>query len=257
MTFQEIAHRKIAGVPVLYLAGAAVVILAVVAWRMKPSPDTTDGTPPDAAGDAQLDENGLADGSDPYAGFSTNGTVIVQPAPPAAQDTEDNRPGSNDEWVRQGAEWLVAEKKVNGQAAYVALEKYINGQSRSYQESGWVDMVIAEKGLPPESFIGTGPTAANPAPTTPSSPAANSMKIVNLKLYNARRDHVTVQWGVIGRPDKFRLFVNGARNREVAGGTHLSEVGPLAANHSYTIGVAPVKNNVQGPVAYMTAKTTK
>lgn len=157
--------KKIGGVPVVYIAGGAVAIIAVVAWRMKPAPDVPDSADTPGGEDAVLDEYGLADGSDPYAGLKTNGTVIVQPPPPVAEEPTDNRPDTNAEWVREGAEWLVAEKGVSGAAAYEALSKYVEGKSRSTTEAQWVDAVIREKGLPPD---GVDPTPPPPAPSTPA-----------------------------------------------------------------------------------------
>lgn len=161
----EILSKKVAGVPVVYLAAGAVAILAVVAWRMKPSDSSADVSPESGSGgDAVLDENGHADGSDPYAGMATNGTVIVQPTPPAAEPEAD-KPDTNEEWVKLGAEWLVAEKNVSGSAAYDALNKFVEGKSRSTTEQSWIDAVIRAHGLPPD---GAGET---PLPPTPSNPA--------------------------------------------------------------------------------------
>lgn len=172
MTFSEIASKKVLGVPVLYLAGAAVIILAIVAWRMKPANEDNPVTdnPFDDGEDATLDENGIADGTSPYAGFRTNGTVIVTPSP-EPEAVEPDRPDTNEEWVKEGAEWLVADKNVPGPAAYTALDKYVKGQSRSYTEAQWVEWVIKEKGFPPDTFEETPqptlptPTAPKPAPT--------------------------------------------------------------------------------------------
>lgn len=154
--------KKIAGVPVVYLAGGAVAIFAVVAWRMKPSPEGDAGSAADTD-EAVLDENGLADGSSPYAGLRSNGTVIVQPAPPV-EAPEPDKPDTNDEWIRDGAEWLVASKDVSGTAAYTALSKFIDGKSRSTLEAQWVEWTIKEKGFPPDPF------AETPLPTTPTTP---------------------------------------------------------------------------------------
>lgn len=164
MTFSELAAKKVVGVPVLYLAGAFVAVLAVVAWRMKPSTPDTDSEFAETE-DAVLDENGIADGKNPYAGMATNGTVIVQPAPPAEAPEPDGI-DTNDEWIRKGAAWLVAEKGVSGPAAFTALSKYVNGQSRSLTEGQWVEAVFKQFGAPPDAFQET----PLPAPTTPTTP---------------------------------------------------------------------------------------
>lgn len=256
MTFSELAHKKIAGVPVLYLAGGFVVILAVVAWKMKPATDTTPEESPLDGGtdDAVLDENGHADGSNPYAGYSGNGTVIVAPQPsPPAEEADDRRPGSNEEWVRQGAEWLVAEKKVNGQAAYVALNKYINSQSRSYTESGWVDQVIAAKGLPPEPFTATGPTSPpseTPAPT-PMKP------VTGLKVLRKSSTSITLDWTPAPGAKGYILFANG---KKMGYAVVYSEgtIYNLAKNTNYTLGVAPIyAGDKTGPTVTISARTNK
>lgn len=161
--------KKIAGVPVVYLGAGAAAILGVVAWRMKTAAEPT----ADTGEDATLDENGLADGSDPYAGYNGNGTVIVAPTP-TPEPVEPDRPDTNDEWIREGAEWLVSTKSVSGTAAYTALSKYVDGKSRSIQEAQWVEWVIKEKGFPPDTFtdtplppVSTPPTAPKPTPIGP------------------------------------------------------------------------------------------
>jgi hypothetical protein len=165
VTFSELSHKKVVGVPVLYLAAVGVVILAVVAWRMKPTPDST---PTDAAStpgqDAQVDENGLAvPGTSPYAGLSSNGTVTVVQQPSADADTTPTKPIDNEDWARKGAEWLTATHGVSGSAAIAALTKYISGTDRTFDEQTLVDMVIKEKGQPPNSIAEGGSVSAAPA----------------------------------------------------------------------------------------------
>jgi hypothetical protein len=266
-SFQEIAHKKIAGVPMLYLAGAFVVVLGVVAWRMKPSADAPpEESPSDGGTDAQLDDNGHADGSNPYAGYSGNGTVIVAPQQPAPDNPEDTRPGSNDEWVRQGAEWLVADKKVNGQAAYVALNKYINGQSRSYQESSWVDQVIAAKGLPPESFTGTPPTTTNPPPpsTKPPvvkppapKPAPVTMKApTKLKASGVTKSYVKLDWAPLSGVKGYVLYQNGKRIESVVYSSS-GQTG-LHSNTTYKFQVRGLyPGDKQGPASAIVTVHTK
>lgn len=166
MTFQEFAAKKVLGVPVLYLGAAAVTILLIVAWRLKATPDDSDGAV--SADDATVgtDEGSTAgqlagmDGS-PYEGFTTNGTVVVQPQTPVATDTEPVIK-DNDDWVRAGAEWLVAQKKASGSTAATALTKYVDGENLSFDEGNLVNLAIEEKGQPPDPLgkigtIGTAP----------------------------------------------------------------------------------------------------
>lgn len=157
MTFKDVAAKKVIGIPVLYLAAAAVIILAVVAWRMKSSPDSTAA---DALtgqqNDAELDENGLAvPGSDPYAGLASSGTVTVVQQP-TNTTPEVEEIVSNDQWARKAAEWLTATHNVPGADAMAALTKFLEGQDRSFEEQQWVNMAIAEKGQPPQAVTSGG-----------------------------------------------------------------------------------------------------
>jgi hypothetical protein len=161
MTFQEFSQKKVLGVPVLYLAALAVTILAVVAWRMKPAPDTdTPGTDPEEALDG-VNGEGLAGMDDPYGGYNTNGTVVVTPPAPPAEEEEEEK--DNETWVREGAEWLVSAKKSTGTIAFATLNKYISGEDMSYEENALVNLVIAEKGQPPENIGKIGAIKDQPA----------------------------------------------------------------------------------------------
>jgi hypothetical protein len=165
VTFKEFAAKKVAGVPVLYLGAAGAIILAIVAWRMKPTPDEdTAGVDPEdgaAGADEESNAGGLIGMGTPYDGFTTNGTVVVQPTVPEADevDTIDD----NDEWARAGAEWLVAKNKATGTQAATALNKYIGGEELSYEQNALVDEVIKEKGQPPDPIGAIGTISPSPA----------------------------------------------------------------------------------------------
>lgn len=157
MNFSDLAKKKIAGVPVLYLAAAAVTVLLVLAWRMKstPDPEVTDvGNTDDLADAANALEN-------PYDGLSGSGTVIVQQTPVDADATPED-PKTNETWVRDGAEWLVSKNMASGTVAFGALNKYVTGADRSYDEDSLVNAVIKEKGMPPESIAEGGGVGAKP-----------------------------------------------------------------------------------------------
>jgi hypothetical protein len=150
LTFQDFASKKVAGVPILYLLGGGVVILAIVAWKMKPSADSAQAeeAPADAADVA-------GDLPDPYDGFETKGSVTVAPQP--TPDTSANAAvQSNTEWVSKGVQWLVAERNVNGTDAYRALNKFLNDEDRSYEEQQYVDLVFKAYGPPPDQGGGGG-----------------------------------------------------------------------------------------------------
>ncbi len=161
MNFNEFAQKKVLGVPILYVIGAAVVIFAVVAWKLKPSAGSSQAeeAPADAA-----DTGG--DLPDPYDEFETKGTVIVNPNPVPNPDQDLANQGiqTNTEWLTKGTQYLITEKNATGTAAASALTKYINGQDRSFDEDMWVNAVIKEFGLPPDGAdIGSGSVGGKPA----------------------------------------------------------------------------------------------
>lgn len=157
--FSELLHRKVIGIPVLYWAGGFVAILAIVAWRIKPA--TPPDTPPTDNGGTDVSDPSIGDLGD-YTGLGTTGTVTVvqQPSNAAIVDPVIK---TNESWVRDGAEWLTASKGVAGSQAAAALNKYVSGLSRSYQEQEWVDDVIREKGQPPDSIAEGGSVDPKPA----------------------------------------------------------------------------------------------
>lgn len=158
MTFQEFAHKKVAGVPVIYLAGGFVVILAIVAWKLKPSTPPADTTPVDTGGSAA--DNAI-DPTD-YSGLATNGTVIVAPQSPPT-DTPNSSITTNSDWVQQGVQWLVGQNKSDGTTAVTALSKYINDQDRTYDENTLINLWIKQAGPPPDGVAGTGTVGSPPA----------------------------------------------------------------------------------------------
>jgi hypothetical protein len=168
MAFSDIAHRKVAGVPVIYLAGGAVAILAVVAWKLKPTPAVTDtSTPVDSGGDPNsVDESA-------YAGLATQGTVTVVQQP--NQTTPDAVVPTNGTWVRDGATWLVNQQKATGTVAYNALSKYVAGQDRSFDEQALVDAVIAHQGFPPDDIAEGGTTGSKPAQKQGEPPTVHTI----------------------------------------------------------------------------------
>jgi len=165
ISYSELAKKKVVGVPVLYLGAGFVVILAIVAWRMKPAADTnTDGTNPED-GTAGAEGNGqttgqLAGTGDPYSGFDTNGTVVVQPTPsesPApVQDT-------NDTWLGKAIPYVASTLKISSGQVQVGLNKYLNGSDLSYDEGRMRDAAIDKFGPPPEGTTGFGQVGSQPA----------------------------------------------------------------------------------------------
>lgn len=241
MTFQEFAHKKVLGVPVIYLAGAAAVILAVVAWKMKatvvPPADSGDTTGGSAADNA-------IDPTD-YSGLASNGTVVVQQTPTNPADTTPVIK-TNSDWVREGAEWLTSTENVPGSQANAALSKYVNGVDRTFQEQTWVDDVIKEKGQPPDDIAEGGAVAGKPAQKQFPSPPGT---------------HTITGNGDNGYPELATLYYGGAdadrQDLIQAANTNLGLKGPWPVGTKVTIPVfqpisiytttkAETKNSIAG-----------
>ena len=103
MDIKAIAGKKVAGVPVIYLAGGAAAILGVIAWRMKPTEPEPEPVDAGSSGESGSG-NGAANiaGDTSYDQFESRGTVIAAPTSPnAAAETEpDPKTVSNDAWAR-------------------------------------------------------------------------------------------------------------------------------------------------------------
>lgn len=164
-SYSEIARKKVLGVPVIYLAAALVTILAIVAWKMKPSAPAPGDVPPDAGGSSDLPTSG------DFSSLDTKGTVTVVQQPAETTPTDEQK--TNSDWVRTGATWLVQQNMATGTAAYSALNKYVSGVDRSFDEEALVNKVIAEKGQPPQDIAEGGNVDAKPAkkqfPTPPGT----------------------------------------------------------------------------------------
>ncbi len=154
-SFQEIASKKVAGVPVLYLAGGFVVILAIVAWKMKPT--TTDAGPVDEAQGVAPD---LTDGAADYSGLATQGTVTVVQG--TTTDTEAVKE-TNDSWERSAVDYLVEAGLATPSAAQAAIHKYLEGADLSYEEGQLKDAAIRKLKLPPEPLVSIGSIGTQPA----------------------------------------------------------------------------------------------
>lgn len=155
-------RKKIAGIPVLYIAGLFVVVLALVAWRMKPS-EPGEGDPAEEDDADQMGDPADAD----YSGFATNGTVTVQqgtdPATVSPVVVQ-----TNETWARNAANWLVAQGLASGTAAQTATRRYIEGESLSVDQGKWIDAAVKQFGIPPEPLTAGGITKPSVPISLPS-----------------------------------------------------------------------------------------
>lgn len=163
-------QKKVAGIPVIYVLGLFVAILAVVAWRMK---TPTEETPVEDA--AVSEEVPDITGDPSYPG----GAPVFVANPPPTYISPDGNQGeqsidSNDKWLRRGIEWLAANGHASVDQATVALQKYLAGEHLSVSEGKLRDLAISHYGLPPELPNSGGtdePSVPVPVTPTPDVPA--------------------------------------------------------------------------------------
>lgn len=168
-TVTKAARRRVLGVPVLYIAAAVAVILAVYAYKTQTRP----GKVASANGETDASEVSDAPG-DLGSVYPTmpRGTVIVAPAS-MVNDASATSLETNTEWLRQGVALLGADG-VSGGTAQLALQKYLDGEQLSYVQGSYRDKVIAKLGLPPDPSTvgGTDPESAafpTPIPSVPGT----------------------------------------------------------------------------------------
>lgn len=151
-SFQEIANKKVAGVPVIYLAGAFVVILAFVAYKLpsKESAPTDTGTGTEEAVPAAED----------YSSLATTGTVTVVQS---AQDSIEKTTPTNEEWARTAVGYLIESKVATPSEAEAAIAHYLAGANLSFAEGKLKDAAILKLGLPPEPLATLGSVGIQPA----------------------------------------------------------------------------------------------
>lgn len=157
MDWKTLSSKKVAGIPVLYLAAAAVVVFAVWAWQMKSAPKEDTAEPVAETDPSVEDDAGAAD----YSGLNTGGTVTV--VQPPATETESVKQ-TNDDWLRAAVSFLVDEKKATPGDAQTAINNYLEGNDLTYEQGLLRDAAITKLGLPPEriSVLGTVSAQASP-----------------------------------------------------------------------------------------------
>lgn len=150
MDFKSIAAKRVAGIPVLYLAAAAVVLFAVWAWKMK-------GSAPEETVSEESTTEETAAGTDPdYSGLATTGTVTV--VQNGATETEVEKQ-TNDDWLRAAVKFLMEEKKVTAGEAQTAISNYLEGNDMTYEQGQLRDAAVSKLGLPPERIATLGNVA--------------------------------------------------------------------------------------------------
>lgn len=164
-------RRKVMGVPLIYLAGGFVIILAALAWRMKPSSSAAPadtGTPVESAGDTILSGD---TGTLPPVPLGT----VVAPPPAPANDNANTSIDTNDEWLKRGVSFLIQQGYGPGDAQR-ALSTYLDSGDVSMQQAEMRDKVIREFGLPPNPPT-VGNTIAAPGRIQGTLPRVHVVKV--------------------------------------------------------------------------------
>lgn len=222
-------QKKIAGIPVIYIVGLFVAILAVVAWRMKSS-----ATDPDPVTESETVTEEDVTGDPSYPGGAP--TFVANPAPvyiPPDGNQGEQSIDSNEKWMRRAIEWLAGNGHASVDQATVAIQKYLAGEHLSVSEGKLRDLAISHYGLPPEipqsggtdepaTPIPQTPTPQNPTPRTPIPPTYytvtgnndNTWSKLAVKFYGSGDDnHVDYlqSWNVRSGAPHSGTIANGIR----------------------------------------------
>lgn len=191
---KDLASKKLYGIPVLYIAALMVAILAVVAFKMKPSKELDEETvDTEEAEDLVPTAEDIATAD--YGFAATRGTVTVSGA---SLGTETSTVlDTNELWVRRAAEWL-ATQGFTATAAHEGLTRYVEGQELSYEQGGMRDKAVAQFGLPPET-VSPGTTKDAPGKRVGTPPVTHTVKGSNdntytklASLYYSRTDGLAI-----------------------------------------------------------------
>ena len=142
-------RKKVAGIPVVWVAGAGVAVLAVYAYRTHANTDQS--TNQDQQGDTSDDPDSQAAAIDQkyqtsYDQFTTKGSVSAAPPGDTTQEPEVE---TNTSWLKKGIQWQIS-KGVSAGVAQSALQTYLSGSNLTYDQAQIRDAVIKEFGLPPD-----------------------------------------------------------------------------------------------------------
>ena len=169
-----ILSRKVAGVPVVYLLGVGVVVLAIVAWRMNDSSVNDAEADPDELGeDSALGAvSGIGGSDSAYDQFADSGPAVQTDATLNSPSTVD----TNSAWVKRGAQWAAAQGLASAVNAQTALGLYVDGQPLTYDQGVIRDRVVAQQGFPPEDTATPGKVGAQPFRKQFNPPGTHTIK---------------------------------------------------------------------------------
>jgi len=165
--FQALMRKKVAGIPVLYIALAVAAVMLYAAIRYRPVTEETEPT------DAQAIDTGGDDVSGDYAG------TVQQPvfsSAPVASVTAVVVEDTNEAWGRRAVEWLVSSGATLSLATS-AITKYLNADTLSQAEGILRDKAVKQFGIPPEGLIATSTAGyAGPATRQGTPPCKHTVK---------------------------------------------------------------------------------
>ena len=178
MKLSELTAKKVAGIPVVYIALVLAGAVAYYAWKLAPSagPSDASGAGP-AEGDTASEVGSGGDAGSVYDGLKTSGTVVVAPQP---TPTTEAVAETNQTWLKAAIDYVVNEKKLaNVGDAQIALQKYLDGTDLTFDEGAIRDAAVAKLKLPPEGIAKVGITQAAPAQKQFSGSGVHTVKGVN------------------------------------------------------------------------------
>lgn len=176
---KEFMAKKVAGVPVMYLVAGAVVILGIVAWRMKA---TTSATTAAASGDATDTAAAAGDNAagsattttNPYTGLDTGGTVTTTTPMPSDTTTSADTTTDNDSWLKDAVTAVTAANaNITPLDAQTAIQAYLNdpGTLTTAQQT-IVNSAIKSTGQPPTTPVASPTTTVDATNDTWASKGA-------------------------------------------------------------------------------------
>jgi hypothetical protein len=153
-------NRKVAGIPVYVVA---LILAAAVLWwaiRLRPTEDVTDPEP--SANDSEDTGTDFGDGEQP---------VFTATPPATVGSVTSTNSDDNAAWGQRAISFLVANGS-NASEAGIAINKYLDGDTLTYNQGQLRDKAVAQLGLPPEPLTPgrvkgyAGPASAQGTPPT-------------------------------------------------------------------------------------------
>lgn len=174
-TGPSIMRRRVAGIPVVYLAAGGVIILAIVAWRMRTAndapADNTDVPMDEAQNDTANDEIDSAG----YDAFTAKTSITA--APPEKEDPIEVVE-TNDTWLRKVVEWRVSQGASAGMIQE-AIQAYLSGAQLSISQGEERDKAIKQFGLPPDPPDTTSTIGPSSTPAKSQGPLPRGHVVTN------------------------------------------------------------------------------